>query len=234
MMNAKDISSRRFEKATFGYKTDEVDEFLREIAFDYEKLSMELEENEKKLDVLVEKVREYKRDEDALKDALLGAQRQGRLVVTEAREAADQIVAEAKEQAKNILSGTQGELEREKQALEHMQIEVSKFKSGLLSLYKNHLDLITALPEVEYDEEESAEYDESEVGEDDAAQEVQSEEQEETYSPDYAEDDYSEDDEYAQEAEESSHINDISFAKPSIKSNVESKFGTLKFGEHKQ
>lgn len=232
MMNAKDISSRRFEKATFGYKPDEVDEFLREIAFDFEKMSTELDENEKKLDVLVEKVREYKRDEDALKDALLGAQRQGRLVVTEAREAADQIIAEAQEQAKGILSGTQSELEKEKHALEQMQIEVSKFKSSLLSLYKNHLDLITALPEVDYDEESDG-YEEQTAG-DDEVSEAAEEESDETYAGDYSADDYAEEEEYAEEPEESAPSSDISFAKPSIKSNVESKFGTLKFGEHKQ
>lgn len=71
-MNAKDILSRRFEKATFnGYKTDDVDEFLREISSEYSQLQKDKNELERKLEVLADKIREYRDDEDALKDALL-------------------------------------------------------------------------------------------------------------------------------------------------------------------
>lgn len=43
-MNAKDILSRRFEKATFnGYKTDDVDEFLRELSSEFAQLQKDQE-----------------------------------------------------------------------------------------------------------------------------------------------------------------------------------------------
>ena len=71
-MNAKDILSRRFEKATFnGNKTDDVDEFLREVSSEYSQLQKDKNELERKLEVLADKIREYRDDEDALKDALL-------------------------------------------------------------------------------------------------------------------------------------------------------------------
>ena len=54
-MNAKDILSRRFEKATFnGYKTDDVDEFLREISSEYSQLQKDKNELERKLEVLAD------------------------------------------------------------------------------------------------------------------------------------------------------------------------------------
>ena len=57
-MNAKDILARRFEKATFnGYKTDDVDEFLREISSEYAQLQKEKNELERKLEVLADKIR---------------------------------------------------------------------------------------------------------------------------------------------------------------------------------
>ena len=46
-MNAKDILSRRFEKATFnGYKTDDVDEFLRELSSEFAQLQKDKNELE--------------------------------------------------------------------------------------------------------------------------------------------------------------------------------------------
>ena len=59
----------------------------------------ENEELEKKLEVLAEKIREYRKDEDALRDALLIAKKQGIAVVNEAKEDAEKIRKEAKEKA---------------------------------------------------------------------------------------------------------------------------------------
>ena len=83
-MNAKDIITRKFEKATFnGYKTDDVDDFLREVSNEYAQLQKDKSELERKLEVLADKIREYRDDEDALKDALLLAQKQGNAIVSE-------------------------------------------------------------------------------------------------------------------------------------------------------
>lgn len=97
-MNAKDILSRRFEKATFnGYKTDDVDEFLREISSEYSQLQKEKNELERKLEVLADKIREYRDDEDALKDALLLAQKQGNQIINESKTAAEKLRNETQE-----------------------------------------------------------------------------------------------------------------------------------------
>lgn len=97
-MNAKDILSRRFEKATFnGYKTDDVDEFLREISSEYSQLQKDKNELERKLEVLADKIREYRDDEDALKDALLLAQKQGNQIVNDSKAAAEKLRKETQE-----------------------------------------------------------------------------------------------------------------------------------------
>lgn len=97
-MNAKDILSRRFEKATFnGYKTDDVDEFLREVSSEYSQLQKEKNELERKLEVLADKIREYRDDEDALKDALLLAQKQGNQIVSDSKSAAEKLRKETQE-----------------------------------------------------------------------------------------------------------------------------------------
>lgn len=158
MLSAKEISTRNFEKAKLGgYKPDEVDQFLKEIALEVAQLQKDKEDADKKIDILADKVREYMKDEDALKDALLGAQRQGYKVIEDAQSNANNIIADANEKAAQIISHTQRLLEVEKINLANMQKEVSDFKAKLLSLYKNHLDLITAMPDVEVDEPVAAE-----------------------------------------------------------------------------
>ncbi len=97
-MNAKDILSRRFEKAAFnGYKTDDVDEFLREVSSEYSQLQKDKNELERKLEVLADKIREYRDDEDALKDALLLAQKQGNQIISESKTAAEKLSKETQE-----------------------------------------------------------------------------------------------------------------------------------------
>lgn len=114
-MNAKDILARRFEKATFnGYKTEDVDEFLRELSSEFAQLQKEKNELERKLEVLADKIREYRDDEDALKDALLMAQKQGNQIISESKASADKLkketdeavakqLAEAKEKSEKMI-----------------------------------------------------------------------------------------------------------------------------------
>ncbi len=97
-MNAKDIITRKFEKATFnGYKTDDVDDFLREVSNEYAQLQKDKSELERKLEVLADKIREDRDDEEALKDALLLAQKQGNAIVSESRASADKLRKETNE-----------------------------------------------------------------------------------------------------------------------------------------
>lgn len=157
MLSVKDINNMQFEQARPGYKTEEVDSFLREIAMQIGQYQREKDEAEKKIEVLVESVREYKKDEDALKDALIGAQKQGRAIVAEAQSKAAEILADANARAKEIMGSTTVQLEKEKRCLVKMQQEVSDFKASLLSMYKQHLEQITAIPDFDDDDSEDAE-----------------------------------------------------------------------------
>ena len=157
MLTAKDITNKRFEQTKSGYRPEDVDDFLREIAGQIAKMQKEKEDDVKKIEVLVESVREYKKDEEALKDALIGAQKQGRAVIQEARENADKIIAEAHVKADEIIGNTRVQLEKEKHCLAKMQQQVSEFKSQLLAMYKAHLEQITSIPEYDDEPEEAVE-----------------------------------------------------------------------------
>lgn len=169
MITAMEINTKRFEQAKPGYKPEEVDEFLNQIADQISAMTKEKEDTEKKIEVLVESIRRYKADEEALKDAMIGAQKQARAVMEEAKVKADAIIYEAQQKAEQIISAanvkadeiigsTAVRAKKEQETLEKMQTAVTEFKSNLLSMYKAHLELITSLPEADNDdaEEESA------------------------------------------------------------------------------
>lgn len=168
MLTAKDIRNKRFEKAAFGYKQEEIDEFLQELEADVRTMEHDLEDANNKIQLLADKVREYRADEEALKDALLGAQKQGKHVIAEANEKAEEILQEAQDKADQLndeavrqhaeaMERNRKEIEREHQALLIAQNQVSDFKKQLFDMYKTHLDLISRMPETEYEEEAAEE-----------------------------------------------------------------------------
>ena len=107
-MNANEITTKRFGKATFnGYNTDDVDAFLREVSAEFSQLQKEKNELERKLEVLADKIREYRDDEDALKDALLLAQKQGNAIIAESKAQAEQLKAETDETVEKQLAEAQ-------------------------------------------------------------------------------------------------------------------------------
>lgn len=152
MLTPEVIASRRFDKQMGGYKQDEVEEFLQQVAAEYAHLLAEKEELENKMEVLAYEVDQYREDEDSLKSALIGAQKLGDSVIRESKAKADYLVREAKEKADRILENAQKSIEKEQMALFKMQKEVTKFKNRLLALYRQHLEMISALPEYDDDD----------------------------------------------------------------------------------
>lgn len=112
-MNAKDIVSKSFGRETLnGYKRDEVDAFMQEMSDEFAQLQKENEELQSKLEVLADKIREYREEEDALKDALLVAQKQGNAIVAESKASAEKLTKETAEAVAKQLSDAKVKSER--------------------------------------------------------------------------------------------------------------------------
>ncbi len=168
MFNPNDIMEKKFEKAAFGYKPESVDDFLTEVSEAYSKLLWEKKELDKKIQVLAEKVQEYREQEDSLKETLLTAQRLGDSLVKDSKVKAETLLNDATNKAEVILRDAEIKAEKivetanrrligEQQALVTMQREVSDFKTRLMSLYKTHIEIISTLPEYHEEEEEAVE-----------------------------------------------------------------------------
>lgn len=98
------ISGRKFSEAMRGYKKEEVDEYLSEISMEILQNNKEKEELSKKLDILASKIQEYREDEDALKEALLGAQKQGNAVIAAAKEKSAEMIQEAQDKCDKMIA----------------------------------------------------------------------------------------------------------------------------------
>ncbi len=147
MLTPKEISEKTFDKTFgFGYRMDDVDAYLDEVSKSMTELLGQKADFEKKLEVLADKLTEYREDEESLRTALLGAQKLGDSVIRESKTKAEIIMRDATIKAEAMVNNAKRQIEREQEGLARIQKEVASFKSRLLDLYKQHLELIGALP----------------------------------------------------------------------------------------
>ena len=180
MLNPDKIKEKEFQTTGRGsYRADDVDSFLAEVSSSYEQMFKENGELIKKISLLANKVEEYKKDENSLKEALLAAQKLADKIVADAKEKiksdlanaqdkvdgmlssakgeaadivakakneADGTILQAKKQADEILGTVNRKVTQESLAFDMLQKESSDFRSKLISMYKEHLNLINDLP----------------------------------------------------------------------------------------
>jgi len=155
VITPNDIANKKFEKAAFGYKPEEVDAFLNDIIISYKEMYQSKVAAEEKLEVLAEKLEEYRANEDSLKTVLLGAQKLGENIVRDSKAKAEVIVADAENQVKQVFAESESKIIKEKETLATLQKETAEFKKHLLAMYRQHLELISLMPE--NNEEKAAE-----------------------------------------------------------------------------
>lgn len=168
MITSKDVRNKRFEKAAFGYKQEEIDEFLSQLEAELDEMERERTEANSKIQILADKVREYMKDEDAIKDAVLTVQKQKYEIINDANAKAEKILADAQAKADELedeavrqhavaMEKNRAEIAKEQESLIEARRQVSDFKKSLFDMYKSHLEMISTMPECYDDEEETAE-----------------------------------------------------------------------------
>lgn len=98
MLTPAKITNHHFEASgRNAYKADSVDSFIKEVAESYEQMFRENGEMFKKINLLAQRLEEYRSDEDNIRNALLTAQRAADKITKEAQAKAEQLVNEVKE-----------------------------------------------------------------------------------------------------------------------------------------
>ena len=158
MLTLDQIKNVTFTKVRGGYASNEVDDFIDQCVDTVAGLIEERNTSNKKLEVLADKLVEYRNEEDSIRSVLVNAQRladstvreanqKAALTIDDANIKAEKILADAQAKAKSEVESVTGEVDEKREELARLKREVTAFKNRMLSLYKEHLTLIDALPE---------------------------------------------------------------------------------------
>lgn len=153
MITAQDIREKGFERAKFGgYDMDSVDDFLEEIAdsigvLQKENADLQREKADmaKKMKVLVDKVSEYRNNEEALNLAVLSAQKLAVQIESDARARANTMLAEADKKVKAKIGSIEEQTIAQEKRLADAKLATSKFFEGVRAMCNTQLKNIDAI-----------------------------------------------------------------------------------------
>lgn len=142
-MTPQDIREKTFEKAMFGgYDMAAVQNYQEEVATELANAQKEVAVLKGKMKVLVDKIEEYRASEDAMRLAILSAQKVGKQIEDDAQARADKILSEAKNTSDRILGGLQHETANEEAKLLTAKTSCAKFLEDVRNLCMNQLEYL--------------------------------------------------------------------------------------------
>lgn len=145
-MTPQDIREKTFEKAMFGgYDMAAVQNYQEEVATELANAQKEVAVLKGKMKVLVDKIEEYRASEDAMRLAILSAQKVGKQIEDDAQARADKILGEAKNTSDRILGGLQHETANEEAKLLNAKTSCAKFLEDVRNLCMNQLEYLDKL-----------------------------------------------------------------------------------------
>jgi len=146
MITPQEITDKVFVKAVFGgYDMTGVDDFLEAVSSDYSALYKENAILKGKLKVLVEKVEEYRSTEDAMRMALLTAQKMGEEITIEANKQKEETLRGAELEVQAKLAETEKRVADEEWRLSVAAKETAKFIQLSQAIMQKHSDFLTKL-----------------------------------------------------------------------------------------
>ena len=153
MFTPQEVSEKVFPKASFGgggYNMASVDEFLDALTEDYTALFKENVTLKAKLKVLAEKVEEYRSTEEAMRQALLTAQKMAAKLVQEAQTEKEQILSDARTEAQAEIHRLDDERQAEERKLRAAQEKTAEFIRRSDELCKAQSAFLQSLPELDF------------------------------------------------------------------------------------
>ena len=155
MLTPQEVSERAFAKASFGgYNMAMVDEFLDLLTADYSALYNENAVLKSKMKVLVDKVEEYRSTEEAMRKALMTAQRMADELVREAEEKKEAMLRDAEREVADKVAHLRQEVLDEEHRLNAAKNATIAYVEKVKSLhrqeqeYLDHLDEISPAPQM--------------------------------------------------------------------------------------
>ena len=119
-----------------------VQNYQEEVATELANAQKEIAVLKGKMKVLVDKIEEYRASEDAMRLAILSAQKVGKQIEDDAQARADKILSEAKNTSDRILGGLQHETANEEAKLLNAKTSCAKFLEDVRNLCLTQLEYL--------------------------------------------------------------------------------------------
>ena len=177
MLTPQDVRAAQFEKNIRGYRTEEVDRFLDKVEEQLKQDEDQAEELRRQIAELTaenqrlhKEMESYEADGDMLKSALINAQRMGENVIREANQKSEEILhranlrgddiirdanellQKASDRADEIINEANEKKLAQEREYDRVRLEVTRFKSDVLNLYRSHVESLSRLPEFQKEE----------------------------------------------------------------------------------
>ena len=146
MLTPQEAESHVFPKASFGgYNMQQVDTFLDSLIEDYRTLYQENISLKSKMKVLVDKIEEYRANEEALNMAVLSAQKLAVQIESEARTRAANMLADAEKQVKATVGSIEERAQAEEKRLEEAKAATAQFLETVRKMCTTQITNIEAI-----------------------------------------------------------------------------------------
>lgn len=146
MITAQDIREKTFEKSRIGgYDMAAVDDFLEVLADDITASQKENAVLKSKMKVLVDKIEEYRANEEALHMAVLSAQKLAVQIENDARARAAAMIEDAEKQVKARTGSIEEEVARQEKRLAEATAASEKFFDGIRTMCNAQLKNLDAI-----------------------------------------------------------------------------------------
>ena len=169
MSSSEDVRHVTDDKAFQGYRREDVDDYLKQVAQAMDDLAAQNDDLQKKLVMLAQRIEKYRTMENSLSTSMINAQRMGENVIREANQKAEEIIHRANLRGDDIIrdanellqkaSDRADEIENEanekrlaeEREYDRVRLEVTRFKADVLNLYRSHVEALSRLPEFQKD-----------------------------------------------------------------------------------
>lgn len=160
-MTHQDIREKSFEssRSVFGgYTAAVVDEYLDQLADEFEAMEKENASLRLKLTKLAEAISEYRSNEEALNRSIVSAQKLSVQIESDARARAQAIISEAESKAASVLGGIDEKILLEESRLQAARISSARFIDSIRELCRKQLaniDIVAAAASLPIEKDEA-------------------------------------------------------------------------------
>lgn len=149
MVSPHELKNKAFARVMRGYNPAEVDEHIDFLLSEYTDLYKENDELNRRIVKLEAQLEEYSKDSEAIRSALLNAQKVSAKIIDEANAKAEIIVKSVKDSCDAKLEQIKGDIVRECEILNTLRRVRREYESEVRAVIQAHTDALAGLPDME-------------------------------------------------------------------------------------